>query len=315
MSVFGFRTPSEFVIAGELYWERKTARRVEEITCVAKMSWRMSNCAVFSLLLLMSSVHTSASTTLEQQISQIFVGRSFTIRNFYRGGHLHYGSDGQLFEKGEPGFWSRDGMVQFSSVDLSRSNVLVMKGLRYCVQFQPDEGEFINVRTGDKVEIDVDLRSDQLTFDALIPLLQKVLLTSRDSLADLVPPYWRNCLSRKAVRQDKHSPWECEVMDRESVPEFAGRQLSWDMPRPDNSLHNGTRHYLLRHRIAYLSEPGVQSPTVLEAAADPFFNWLQNRTNVGVMTLGLAFTVGVDGRAHDIFIVTPVGMGVDDEAA
>jgi hypothetical protein len=30
-------------------------------------------------------------------------------KDFYRGGHFRYGSDGQLLEKAEPGYWSRDG--------------------------------------------------------------------------------------------------------------------------------------------------------------------------------------------------------------
>jgi hypothetical protein len=55
-----------------------------------------------------------ASCDLEQEMSQIFAGRSFSIRNFYRGGHLRYGSDGQLLGKAESGYWSRDGMVDFS---------------------------------------------------------------------------------------------------------------------------------------------------------------------------------------------------------
>jgi len=32
------------------------------------------------------------------------------------------------------------------------------------------------------------------------------------------------------------------------------------------------------------------------------------------MTLVLAFTVGEDGRARDISIVSPIGMGIDDDA-
>ena len=61
-----------------------------------------------------------ASCDLEQEMSQIFAGRSFSIRNFYRGGHLRYGSDGQLLGKAESGYWSRDGMVDFLRKDFPR---------------------------------------------------------------------------------------------------------------------------------------------------------------------------------------------------
>jgi len=262
----------------------------------------------------MASIPGFASAPLEQELSQIFVGHSFTIRNFYHGSPLRYGSDGQLLEKAEPGFWSRDGMVQFSAVKLSREGTLVMQGNRYCIQFEPEYGEFINVRTGDKVQIEIQFKPDQLSREALVPIMQRVLLSSSDRLADLVPSYWKNCLSRKLGRSDKHWPWECETNDKQNVPDFAGKEIAWDLPPPDNSLHNGRRHYLLQHRVAYLAQPKVRAPALL-GGPDPFFDWLQERTKIGQMTLVLAFTVGEDGEAHDIFIVSPVGMGLDDEAA
>jgi TonB family protein len=267
-----------------------------------------------ALLLPLFSTVASASPSLEGQLTQLFVGRSFTIRNFYRGGHLHYGSDGKLLDKADPGFWSRDGMVQFSSVKLSKGGALIMEGNRYCVQFEPENGEFVNVRTGDKVALEIQLRPDQASLEALIPVLQTVLLSQRDRLADLVPTYWTNCLARSVFRKDKHSLWECDAKDGVRAPDFEAKNVVWDLPPPDNSLHTGRTRYLLQRRVAYLSGPGLKAPTLL-GAADPFFDWLQQRTSVGDMTLVLSFTVGEDGTPHDVLIVSPVGMGVDDEAA
>ncbi len=39
--------------------------------------------------------------------------------------------------------------------EASREGTLVMQGNRYCVQFESEYGEFINVRTRDKVEIEI----------------------------------------------------------------------------------------------------------------------------------------------------------------
>jgi hypothetical protein len=260
-----------------------------------------------------ASVPAWANPNLEDELSQIFVGHSFTIRNFYRGAHLRYGSDGQLLEKAEPGYWSRDGMVEFSSVKISRDNRLIMQGRRTCILLDQHEGEFSNVATGDHIEIELQLKQDQLNLQTALPLLQRVLLNSHDHLADLVPGYWTNCLSRKVDRRDKHSSWECAVADKQAVPDFEGKKITWDLPPPDNSIHNGTRRYLIQHRVAYLSEAGVKDPTLV-VAPDPLFAWEQNRIHLGAMTLVLAFTVGVDGRAQDIFIISPIGMGIDDEA-
>jgi len=265
-------------------------------------------------LLLITGRGATASSPLEQQLSQLFVGRSFTIRNFYRGAHLRYGSDGKLLDKADLGFWSRDGMVKFSALKISKESTLIMEGDRYCIQFEPEHGEFVNVRTGDKVELEIQLRPEQMNLNSVIPLLQTVLLNSRDKLADLVPPYWSSCLSRQVTRADKHSLWECDSGDKTKVPAFNGKNIIWDLPPADTSLHTGRRRYLLQRRVGYLSTAGLHAPTLL-SGTDPFFDWLQERTNVGEMTLALSLVISEEGTARDLVIVSPIGMGVDDEAA
>jgi hypothetical protein len=237
-----------------------------------------------TLCLVVTSVlgHAWASPKLEDDLTRIFVGRSFTIRNFYRGTHLRYGSDGELVDKAEPGYWSRDGMVEFTSLKISTDNELIMQGNRTCILLDQKQGEFSNATTGDHVQIEIQLTPDQPNPQAVLPILQKVLLSSRDRLAELVPSYWANCLSRKVGRRDKHAPWECVASDKQGVPDFNDQKITWETPLPDTSLHTGTRHYLIQHRVAYLSEPGVKDPT-LGAARDPIFEWQQNRTRIGNM--------------------------------
>lgn len=270
--------------------------------------------AFLSVMLLSLVFPAFASPNLEQQLSDLFVGHSFTIRDFYRGKTLRYGSNGLLLEKAEPGYWSRDGMVEFTSVKISKDNKLIFQGKRTCVLFDPAQAEFSNVWTGDRVQIEVQLTQDQLSLGAVAVVLQKVLLSSRDHLADLIPPYWTNCLRRRVDRPDKHSSWECEAQDKQKVPDFTGKKISWDIPPPDNSLRNGMQLYTLQHRVGYLTEAGATAPRLL-VGPDPIFQWEQRRTHLDAMTLVLALTVGEDGRPRDISIVSPVGMGMDDDAA
>jgi len=270
---------------------------------------------VLEVLVVVSLVPTSvAGSTLEDDLAHIFVGRSFTIRNFYRGSHLEYQSDGKLAGKAESGYWSRDGMVEFSSVRISPDNKLTMQGKRTCILLDTHQGEFSNVTTGDNVVIEVQLSPDQLKFQSIISVLQKILLNDHDRLSDLVPSYWANCVSKKVDRRDKNSPWECLGSRNQGAPDFAGKKLNWDTPLPDNSLHNGMQMYTLVHNIAYLEEDGVTTPR-LQVGKDPIFQWEQRRKTLDSITLVLSFDVDGDGKPTNIMIVSPVGMGLDDEAA
>jgi hypothetical protein len=216
--------------------------------------------AVQLVMLLGIALPTFASPNLEQQLCDLFVGHSFTIRNFYRGKTLRYGSDGLLLDKAERGYWSRDGMVEFTSVRISQDNRLILQGKRTCVLFDPAKAEFGDVWTGDNVHIEVQLTEDQLGLGAAAAVLQKVLLSSRDHLA---PSYWTNCLRHRVDRPDKHSPWECVPHDKQKVPDFAGKKISWDIPPPDTSLRNGMQIYHLKHRVGYLAEAGATIPRLL----------------------------------------------------
>ena len=264
-------------------------------------------------LLATSPLHAAEPTSLEQDLSQIFVGRSFTLRNFYRGNRLRYGSDGDLLGKKEPGYWSRDGMVKISSVKLSAEGEIVFKGERYCVLFDPTDGQFSNVKTGDKAEVSVQLPPGKTSLENATQILYRVFLTGGDNLPDLVPPYWRDCLNRKVDRPDKNSPWECVAHDRSLVPDFRGKRIVWDVPPRDRSLHNGMQLYAVSHKVQYLAEDKVTPPGIV-LAPDPLFQWEQRRTVLDAMVLVVAFTVGEDGRAKNFSIVSPVGMGLDDDA-
>ena len=88
-------------------------------------------------------------------------------------------------------------MVLISKVKLNPNGELVMTGDRYCVEFDTETGEFLNVRTGDHVEITVSLASNQTSLESTLPVLQKVFITSREKLETLAPLYWGQLLKPK----------------------------------------------------------------------------------------------------------------------
>ena len=265
------------------------------------------------LLFLLGLALGSQASEVEDQLTELFVNRSFTIRNFYKGEKLVYDNAGALVSKADLGYWSRDGMVLISSVKMDSGGQLSMRGDRYSVQFDPKTGEFNNVRTGDHVELLIHLAANQQTFDASVPVLQKVFITSHEKLADIAPSYWRNCLTQKKNR-GRSGLWECGTADPNRKSDFSGKQLEWDLPLPDSNLHTGMKLYLLEHRVAYVHEEGNWISPRLQVSPEPIFGWEQRRVRLGQLTCVLSILIGEDGKVDDISINTPVGMGLDDDA-
>jgi TonB family protein len=266
------------------------------------------------LFIVVACTNAFGFSEIQHQLARIFVGRSFTIRDFYQGDKLSYDSTGTLVGRAKSGYWSRDGMVLISSVYVDSDSELVIRGERQCIEFDPTIGEFSNVRTGDNLEISIHLQPTQLTLESAIAILQRVFITSHEKLIDIAPPYWRDCLTYKVFRPAKNALWECEPEDKTKVPEFAGKDVEWDIPPRDTSLRNGTQTYVLRHRVAYIRESGLFLPR-LQIAPDPFLRWEQRRTHLRrPLTCVLSILVGEDGRPSEISVVTPVGMGLDDDA-
>jgi hypothetical protein len=83
---------------------------------------------------------------------------------------------------------------------------------------------------------------------------------------------------------DKHAPWECEVQDRQLVPDFKGKKISWEASPPDNKAHNGMQTYLISYRVGYLEEQGVTMPRLL-VGPSPLFQWKQRRKTLDALTL------------------------------
>ena len=275
---------------------------------------RLASPCVLAVMVLGGELPARGERNPAQELSRLFVGHVVTLRHFYRGNSLLYGTAGQLLNRADPGYYSRDGMVEIYSVKLSRKNEIIMRGKRVCLLLDPEKGELNEVWTGDQVEISVELGPQQPDLVGAISVLQRVFFTSQEDLGLFVPSYWKNCLQQKLVRSDERSPWECIARGKGQVDDFAGKKISWEIPPADNSLQNGMLMYHLKHRVGYVMEAGVVPPQ-LSFAPDPLFQWIQRRAKLLRMTIILSLTVGADGMPSEISIVSPVGMGMDEQAA
>jgi hypothetical protein len=247
---------------------------------------------------------------LESFLRGIFEKHSFTIRNFYKGNALRYDSKGELVGQHAPGYWSRDGLFEITRVTLTPTNVLVFEGNRAAAVLNTSQGEFENQRT-DRLTLEVQLESSQLDRQSVLPLLYRVFLTSKEKLAVIAPPYWRRCQNGRIERSDKRALWQCKIAS-DAVDRTNARPVVWTPPS-DTSLHTGMQLYHIGQTIIFLVPEGTNAPVPTEFST-PLLQWAERRIQKPLAVV-IDFTINPEGKPQEFDIVTPVGMGIDDELA
>jgi TonB family protein len=143
-----------------------------------------------------------------------------TLRGFPAGSRLHYDASGDPRDSFTPGIWTLDGRVRIDRVRLA-STTLRIDASRLGVVYDPDAGAFSHVLTsGRRVRLDVAVGAaagEQLVEAAL----ERVLLTSGDDLADVVPEHWQRFL--RGYQSPLGPPWREEALTldepQRAVPE------------------------------------------------------------------------------------------------
>lgn len=123
-----------------------------------------------------------------------------------------------------------------------------------------------------------------------MPILDKIFLTGSQHVRDLAPPYWDTCLKGEIVRDEQ--TWKCQYRPDAPNSAIAGRYPSF------------------RGRFI---PANVKPPKPVRTTPEPQYTQIaQNLRMQGTTVLGLV--VDTDGHPRDIQIISPVGLGLDDQA-
>jgi len=228
---------------------------------------------------------------LEEQLKSDYLDKILTLRHSYKGKHLSFRSDGSVSGKSDLGPWTVDGQIFVERIKLGDHH-LQIRGRRICLVFNSKTNSYYDVLQWlaesdvdgrDKierafhekeVEIEIALDSDQPDAQAISAAMGAVFLKPGESIEDLVPGFWRSYFDR-----------------------IAGRPLSSEKSAEP----------------VYTVKPGEVSPPHQTYSPDPSFSD-DARLAKYQGTMVVSVVIDRAGQARDVRIVTPIGLGLDENA-
>jgi TonB family protein len=248
--------------------------------------------AAVMFALLLQSQFAGARDGVEDQLKADYVGKTLTLRHFYKGKHLSFQSDGALIGSAQVGSWTVDGQIAVKEIK-RRGQTLQIHGRRVCVVFYSkrkppyrdyldalgesnfkDRGKLEKAFQDKQVVVEIALKSDNPDATEITSAMNSVFLGPSETLSNIVPECWREYFEMSEGRVRK-------ISDVEKLGIF---------------------------KIG----KGVAPPRVLNQHEPEFSEEAREAKYQGVITLTLV--VDESGNARDIQITSPIGMGLDEKA-
>jgi TonB family protein len=237
---------------------------------------------------------------LKQYLHDHYVNRIFIIRNFLSGNHLSYDSLGSPTKRALAGDWTETGFVTIGDDPRIEKNHLVLKAQRMIVIFIDKRLQLRAMRDPPRAKIEIEL-SGTPSSQSVDAVLSRIFLTSHDSFVDLVPDYWRPCVSSGLAGNDLRCAFAPELITmlraKAESPQPPPKEVS-TTPSGDGIFH--------------LDHASI-SPPKATYAPEPQFTEAARALNFQGR-LSVALVVYKDGRPGNFRIVQPLGAGLDARA-
>lgn len=277
-------------------------------------------CRLFTLLLALSLVilptRVWASSEVDKHLRDQYKGKTLLLRNFYSGNSLRYDASGRLSESAATGDWTVAAIVRVDDVKVSSNRLTIqakrlhlgwVRGVGFSPVPTPAGKAGKDYEEARKLRIEADVSPGEVTVDNAEALLARIFLTSQDRFAELVPDYWKPCVLVGVTNDELQKYNACHFPadflgvpgvshpPRQAPPQLADAAGSGAVGRVFRLGKGVTPPKLFYQKGAELSEEARQAKYQ------------------GAVTLGLV--VDRAGHVRDIRIMSPLGCGLDRQAA
>lgn len=248
---------------------------------MAKESWKIR---AYSFLMLTLFLSSAASTQVtEQQVKSALARyerpnlRDICVRGFYPGNRIQYTENGVPVYQGNTGMWTVDAFVQVQKVKI-KDGTLTLRTRRLAAFFK-DKQLAVTNSPKREVEFVMPLPPDE---PGLNRLFDTIFFGKDESYLPSLPKIWMGYFEREA----------------------SAKQMQGDQKKGAEETPGAQSPY----RVG----GGVKAPHVTYAPDPPYSDVAREANLQGVVVLWTV--VGPDARAHDVRLVRPLGMGLDEAA-
>ncbi len=258
------------------------------------------------------SVRSAHGQDVKQYLRDQYQDKIFVLRGFPAGAVLRYDSSGAP-ENAASGDWTSDGFVQVNEIRISDDRLMI-RAQRMAVIWS-DKRQFelralVRPKSNNKdtepiqVKISADPRMHNPSPEQIDAVAAKIFLTAQDSLADLVPDYWKPCVSGGLKGKDEKCVFASEMLNVPGVATPGAGDTS-AASGADGELNRGSNGIF---KIGH----GVRAPHVISQHNPEFSDVARMAKYQG--TVALSLIVDKDGVPNNIRITQPLGYGLDAKA-
>ncbi len=264
-------------------------------------------------------VHAENTDKLQQQFRYMYLDKTLLLRNFYSGDELSYGPAGELTSHAMPGDWTVDGVVKVNDLSLKHQQLNIQARRLYVAWYSRAGFQYLQTEDGKKdkknsaqaLRIQIDFGPDKITVEKISAALSQVFLTDHDSLAGLVPNYWKACILAAITGTGNKQYDRCRFS-----PEFTATPgvvfHSEENPK-FGAADNTDAGEVPRNEIMYIGKNnGITAPKAVFAPDPRYSDEARRMKYQGTALLGLV--VDKAGNPRTIRIKRPLGCGLDEQA-
>jgi len=255
----------------------------------------------------------SATSKIDQHLRDAYQNKTFVLRSFYSGTALHFDSAGSPPADALAGDWTVDGFVKVEDIHVSGRRLQIRAsrlhlgwlgadGLR-AVHDAVMKGRADDEKKNRALRIEADLGPAPVTAEAADAALSRIFLTAQDSFADLVPDYWKPCISDGLLGKGNSCRFPLELA---AIPGVSSPAKTTQEP-PATSTENDASGFPV-----FRMPKGVSPPKALSRHEPEFSDPARLAKFQGTMTL--AVLVDTSGAPTNIHILSPLGCGLDEKA-
>lgn len=252
---------------------------------------------LLTLAVALATTPAARGSDLDKRIDQDYRGKVLTLRQFADGPRLRFGPDGNLIGKAGKTSWTTDAEIEVETLRL-KGQILELKGKRLRLVFDPVHKQFRDILTilpGDEIAKHLRQPRNAVAWSDLIKSSEVEVDLDLGST-----PRQESDLTSALGRLFVSSNDEFHGLVPTFWKDFLSRK---DLGSPIAPANSGS---------AYEAGGDVTSPRPLSSPNPAYSEVAREAGYSGTVTL--QFIVTPEGHVGDVSIMTPIGLGLDEQA-